>query len=82
MRRLLDQLYDSAAALAALCLVGLLGRVVLGIAGRLLHFHGRGAAGGDVGHAVLGLSGGLGSHWRWAISACRATWPNGQAAWA
>ena len=39
MRRLLDKLYDGAAAGAALCLVSLLGRVVLGIAGRLLHFH-------------------------------------------
>ena len=39
MRRLLDGLYDGAAALAALCLVGLLAMVVLGIAGRLLHFH-------------------------------------------
>ena len=39
MRRLLDKLYDGAAALAALCLVSLLGMVVLGIAGRLLHFH-------------------------------------------
>ncbi len=39
MRRLLDGLYDGAAALAALCLVGLLVMVVLGIAGRLMHFH-------------------------------------------
>ena len=39
MRRLLDHLYDGAAALAALCMVGLLAMVVLGIAGRLLNFH-------------------------------------------
>ena len=39
VRRLLDGLYDGAAALAALCMVGLLVMVVLGIAGRLLHFH-------------------------------------------
>ena len=39
MRRLLDKLYDGAAAGAALCLEGLPGMVVLGIAGRLLHFH-------------------------------------------
>ena len=39
VRRLLDSLYDGAAALAALCMVGLLMMVVLGIAGRLLHFH-------------------------------------------
>ena len=39
MRRLLDRLYDGAAAGAALCLIGLLGMVLLGIAGRLLHFH-------------------------------------------
>jgi len=39
MRRVLDGLYDGAAALAALCLVGLLVMVMLGVAGRLLHFH-------------------------------------------
>ena len=39
MRRLLTALYDGAAALAALCMVALLVMVMLGIAGRLLHFH-------------------------------------------
>ena len=39
MRRALDTLFDGCAALAALCMVGLLGMVVLSIAGRLLHFH-------------------------------------------
>lgn len=39
MRRALDTLYDGCAALAALCLVGLLGMVVLSIVSRLLHFH-------------------------------------------
>ena len=39
MRRLLDFLYDSAAALAALFMVGLLGMVLLSIASRQLHFH-------------------------------------------
>ena len=39
MRRVLDGLYDGAAALAALCMVGLLVMVMLGVAGRLLHFH-------------------------------------------
>jgi len=39
LRRTLDALYDGAAALAALCLVALLAMVLLGIAGRLLHFH-------------------------------------------
>jgi len=39
MRRVLDGLYNGAAALAALCLVGLLVMVMLGVAGRLLHFH-------------------------------------------
>ena len=39
MRRWLDGLYDGAAALAALCLVALLVMVMLGVAGRLLHFH-------------------------------------------
>jgi TRAP-type C4-dicarboxylate transport system permease small subunit len=39
MRKLLDALYDGAAALAALCMVGLLGMVLLSIAGRQLHFH-------------------------------------------
>ena len=39
MRRALDALYDGAAALAALCMVALLAMVVLGIAGRALHFH-------------------------------------------
>ena len=39
MRRLLDALYDSAAALAALFMVGLLGMVLLSIASRQFHFH-------------------------------------------
>ena len=39
MRKLLDGLYDSAAALAAVFMVGLLGMVLLSIAGRQLHFH-------------------------------------------
>lgn len=39
MRRLLDGLYDGAAALAALFLVGLLLMVLLSIVSRQLHFH-------------------------------------------
>ncbi|MBL8345647.1 MAG: TRAP transporter small permease [Rubrivivax sp.] len=39
MRKLLDSLYDGAAWLAALFLVGLLGMVLLGVVSRLLHFH-------------------------------------------
>ncbi len=39
MRRLLDGLYDGAAWLAALFLVGLLGMVLLSIVSRQLHFH-------------------------------------------
>jgi TRAP-type C4-dicarboxylate transport system permease small subunit len=39
VRRALDALYDGAAALAAACMVGLLGFVLLSIAGRQLHFH-------------------------------------------
>lgn len=39
MRKALDALYNSAAALAALFLVGLLGMVLLSIAGRQFHFH-------------------------------------------
>jgi len=39
MRRLLDGLFDGAAALAALCLVALLVMVMLSVTGRLLHFH-------------------------------------------
>ena len=39
MRRALDTLYDSAAWLAALFMVGLLAMVLLGIVSRLLHFH-------------------------------------------
>lgn len=39
MRRALDALYDGAAALAAVCMVGLLGFVLLSILGRQLHFH-------------------------------------------
>ena len=39
MRRLLDFVYDSAAALAALFMVGLLGMVLLSIGSRQLHFH-------------------------------------------
>ena len=39
MRRLLDFLYDSAAALAALFMVALLGMVLLSIVSRQLHFH-------------------------------------------
>ena len=39
MRRFLDGLYDGAAWLAALCMVGLLAMVLLGIVSRLAHFH-------------------------------------------
>jgi TRAP-type C4-dicarboxylate transport system permease small subunit len=39
MRKLLDALYDGAAWLAALAMVGLLVMVLLGILGRELHFH-------------------------------------------
>lgn len=39
MRRLLNALYDGAAALAALFMVGLLVMVLLSILGRQLHFH-------------------------------------------
>lgn len=39
MRRTLDALYDGAAWLAALCMVGLLAMVLLSIAGRQLAFH-------------------------------------------
>lgn len=39
MRRLLDALYNGAAALAALFMVALLGMVLLSIASRQLHFH-------------------------------------------
>lgn len=38
LRRLLDGLYDAAAALAALCMVGLLAMVLLAILGRQLYF--------------------------------------------
>jgi TRAP-type C4-dicarboxylate transport system permease small subunit len=39
MRKLLDALYDGAAWLAALFMIGLLVMVLLSIAGRQLHFH-------------------------------------------
>ncbi|MCU0775096.1 MAG: TRAP transporter small permease subunit [Ideonella sp.] len=39
MRRFLDALYDGAAWLAALFMIGLLSMVLLSIAGRQLHFH-------------------------------------------
>jgi TRAP-type C4-dicarboxylate transport system permease small subunit len=39
MRRALDALYDGAAWLAALCMVGLLVMVLLSVLGRQLHFH-------------------------------------------
>ena len=39
MRRLLDGLFDGAAAMAALCMVALLVMVMLSVTGRLLHFH-------------------------------------------
>jgi TRAP-type C4-dicarboxylate transport system permease small subunit len=39
MRRVLDGLYDGAAWLAALMMIGLLVMVLLSIAGRQLHFH-------------------------------------------
>lgn len=39
MRKSLDALYNGAAALAALFMVGLLGMVLLSILGRQLHFH-------------------------------------------
>ena len=39
MRKLLDSLYDAAAALAAAFMVGLLAMVLLSVFGRQLHFH-------------------------------------------
>jgi TRAP-type C4-dicarboxylate transport system permease small subunit len=39
LRRLLDRLYDGAAALAALFMVGLLAMVLVSIVSRLAHFH-------------------------------------------
>lgn len=39
MRKLLDTLYDGAAWLAALFMIGLLAMVLLSIVGRLAHFH-------------------------------------------
>jgi TRAP-type C4-dicarboxylate transport system permease small subunit len=39
LRRALDALYDAAACLAAFFLIGTLAMVVVGIAGRWLHFH-------------------------------------------
>ena len=39
MRALLDRLYNAAGVLAALFLIGTLVMVLIGIAGRLLHFH-------------------------------------------
>ncbi len=39
LRRSLDRLYDGAAVLAAVCMVGLLAMVLLSITGRQLHFH-------------------------------------------
>ncbi len=42
LRRTLDRLYDAAAYVAALCLVGTLVMVLLGILGRLLGFQLRG----------------------------------------
>jgi TRAP-type C4-dicarboxylate transport system permease small subunit len=39
VRRALDALYDGAAWLAALCMVGLLGMVLLSVVSRQLHFH-------------------------------------------
>jgi TRAP-type C4-dicarboxylate transport system permease small subunit len=39
MRKILDAIYDSAAALAALFMIGLLVMVLLSIAGRQLHFN-------------------------------------------
>ena len=39
MRRALDILYDGAAALAALCMIGLLAMVLLSVVSRQLHFH-------------------------------------------
>ena len=39
MRRLLDAIYDGAAGLAAVFMVGLLVMVLLSVLGRQLHFH-------------------------------------------
>lgn len=39
IRRVLDALYDAAAWLAALCMVGLLAMVLLSVLSRQLHFH-------------------------------------------
>jgi len=39
MRKALDALYDAAAALACVCMVGLLAMVLASVLGRQLHFH-------------------------------------------
>jgi TRAP-type C4-dicarboxylate transport system permease small subunit len=39
MRKTLDSIYNGAAALAAICMVGLLGMVMLSILGRQFNFH-------------------------------------------
>jgi len=90
MRKLLDGIYNSAAALAALFLVGLLGMVLLSIISRQLHFH---VPGTDAYAGYLMAASGFlalahtlkrGEHIRvtLVINALRGRWKKGMEVWA
>jgi TRAP-type C4-dicarboxylate transport system permease small subunit len=90
MRKLLDGIYNSAAALAALFMVGLLGMVLLSIISRQLHFH---VPGTDAYAGYLMAASGFlalahtlkrGEHIRvtLVINALRGRWKKGMEVWA
>ena len=90
MRRGLDALYDGAAVLAALCMIGLLGMVLLGIVSRQLHFNvpGTDAYAGYLmaGSGFLALAHTLkrGEHIRVTLllAALKGRWKKGMEVWA
>lgn len=90
MRKLLDGIYNSAAALAALSMVGLLGMVLLSIISRQLHFH---VPGTDAYAGYLMAASGFlalahtlkrGEHIRvtLVVNALRGRWKKGMEVWA